>query len=452
MSDPASASDKPSLRDRIAFHISWICGAVLVFGCGMAAANYKLIPSDFFKIAESGYEKINEMKDPVQRYPYSYNVPRDRNRPRIFNKLAKSDDLNFITRVGPDGELWVDIMDMAGNVVHKWSIDWFTMWPNATHIPEKRKPKSRPGTEVHGAALLDNGNMVFNFDGLGLVCLNMKGDVVWRLPYFTHHSVVKSDDGNIWVCGCIDRDEANPRLPNWKPSFCEDTALVVSPDGKILHEWSIIDLLLKNGKEGLLYLRSPADKNTITTGDILHLNDVEPFPLHMKEGFFKHGDVMVSLRNINTVFVFNQSDGKIKFLSIGQVVRQHDPDFVDGNTISVFDNNNTNVDTSDVSKNKSKIVKISAPDQTLTTYYEGTKEQPFYTNVMGKHQWLANGNLLISEPCNGRAFEINPKKEIVWEYNNITAPGYVGFMEEVTRLDPSQAKMFQAAKKTSQKP
>ena len=61
----------------------------------------------------------------------------------------------------------------------------------------------------------------------------------------------------------------------------------------------------------------------------------------------------------------------------------------------------------------------------MKTYYEGTAAHPFYSGVMGKHQWLPNGNLLITESCNGRAFEIDRNGKIVLEYNNFTKQGYV---------------------------
>ena len=134
-----------------------------------------------------------------------------------------------------------------------------------------------------------------------------------------------------------------------------------------------------------------------TSCDLLHLNDVEPFPARLKEGFFKKGDVLVSLRNINTVFVFNRETEKIKFICTGLFIRQHDPDFIDGNTFSVFDNTRR----PEEYHPQSRIAIVSAPDKTVKTYYEGTPEHPFYTRIMGKHQWLPNGDLLITETCRG---------------------------------------------------
>ena len=191
---------------------------------------------------------------------------------------------------------------------------------------------------IHGAVLLENGNLVFNFEYLGLVCLDFQGNVVWRLPYMTHHSVTRADDGNLWVCGQIYRTTPKERIPNLELPFREDMLLEVTPEGKIEHEWSVIDLLWKNDKQGLLYLRNNNRRIPRNRGEAFHLNDVEPFPARLEGGLFQKGDVLVSLRNVSTVFVFNRNDEKIKFIRTGPFVRQHDPDFLDGNRISVFDN------------------------------------------------------------------------------------------------------------------
>ena len=61
---------------------------------------------------------------------------------------------------------------------------------------------------------------------------------------------------------------------------------------------------------------------------------------------------------------------------------------------------------------------------------------------MGKHQWLKNGNLLITEGSEGRAFEINKNGNIVWEYINLVEDGYIGIVEEVQRLPNNFTKEF----------
>ncbi|MCP4267040.1 MAG: hypothetical protein GY931_04645 [Maribacter sp.] len=369
-----------------------------------------------------------------QKTKYTERVP-------VYDKNAAYNGPTLITSVAKDNTLSVRIISMKGALIHEWNIDWFEIWPDATHIPDNDddRPKSQPGTHIHGVELLENGDLVFNFEHLGLVRLDVCGKVVWRLPYRTHHSIYKDEYNNLWVSGQKKHTRSLSDLPNYKPIFKEPTVLKVSEDGKILNEISILSLLKENNLQGLLFMSSKNNLNTVVSGDIFHLNDVEIFPSFKDEGVFKAGDIMVSLRNINTILIFSEKDQKIKYISIGEFVRQHDPDFIDGNTISVFDNNNI------APKNyghQSRIVIKSFKDNQSHVYYTGSKKNRFYTEIMGKHQWLSNGNMLISESMKGRAFEIDKNGNTVWEYVNIVDKGYIGILEEAKRLPNKYSKDF----------
>jgi hypothetical protein len=115
------------------------------------------------------------------------------------------------------------------------------------------------------------------------------------------------------------------------------------------------------------------------------------------------------------------------------VVRQHDPDFIDGNTISIFDNN---LVTSKPQGGQSRIVVLSATNDQMQVIYSGSSERPFYTRIMGKHQWLPNGNLLIVESMEGRAFEINSEGALVWEYLHLVDKGLLAALTEAELLPP----------------
>jgi hypothetical protein len=427
------------ITDHFAFHAFWLSAIFLVFACGMIVGRYQFFPSQVLSAAEKGYGRLTA-SDKVDQPVFLRRNARDASRATVFCTSQACEGLTFVTRMAAGGVMSVNVMDLDGKCLHEWAVDWFKLWPDATHVPDQLVPKAKPGTMIHGAVLLEeSGNLVFNFEYLGLLCLDFNGNVVWRLPYQTHHSITRADDGNLWVCGQKFRTTPLESLPNVNLPFREDMLLEVTPQGKIAHEWSIIDLLQKNDREGLIYLATVSPGSSELGGDIFHLNDVEPFPARLKEGFFKKGDILVSLRNINTVFVFNRENQKIKFTHTGSFVRQHDPDFVDGNTLSVFDNHP--VAPGD-GESHSRILLISATDQTVKTFYEGTPAHPFYTDIMGKHQWLPNGDLLLTEACYGRAIEISTKGEIVWEYNNYIEKGIVSAVEEATRLPPSYALLF----------
>lgn len=429
-----------SSEDRFAQRMFWLSAALLVFGYGAAVGKYQVFPYRVFALAMEGLQAVRTSSAVGDKLAWYYSEVREPRPPAIRNTGGAQPGLNLVTRFAADNQIAIDVMDLDGNTVHRWNADWFTVWPDATHLSEKRIPKSRPGGHAHGAVILDDGDLVFNYDHLGLVRLDRDGGVVWRLPYQTHHSVHLHDNGNLWVCGQRVRKNRNRQIPARELPHDEYTILEVTPGGEVVHEWSVQELLQKE-RPGLFYMGGP-DHHPLVRDDRLHLNDVEPFPSDMQEGFFKHGDVLVSMRNVNTVFVFNRDTNEIKFISTGSFVWQHDPDFIDGNTISVFDNNRKKAP--DARYRQSRIVVMNAEGR-ADVYYEGTAQAPFYTDIMGKHQWLDNGNVLITSSKEGRAFEINPDGETVWEYYNYVDDGVIGIVEEVQRLPAKHTPLFKGS-------
>ena len=63
----------------------------------------------------------------------------------------------------------------------------------------------------------------------------------------------------------------------------------------------------------------------------------------------------------------------------------------------------------------------------------------FATNFRGKHELLANGNILIAETDRGRAIEVTPAGEIIWSYVNGYDAENVGWIMQADRLDPAFA-------------
>jgi hypothetical protein len=421
--------------------------AVLVFIYGVVVGFFQIFPFQLFVTASEGCLEFctrYKVGSVGKTLPFYFNPIEKPYPPVIKNTGRAGDGLNLVCQICTDSVLLIKVMDMDGKTLNQWVIDWFKIWPDAKHVPDRRLPKSPPGTHIDAAILMENGDLVFTFAGHGLVRMDRDGEIVWRFARQTHHTIERSDDGNIWVCGQNEHAEPDPNFPNHVPPFAEEMILVVSPDGKLVREWSIPELLRKNGLTGLLYMSSQALMSTQVTGNVLHVNDVQPFrPSKMKEGFFKDGDVLVSCRNNNTVFCFNKNTDKIKFVTTAKFIRQHDPDFIDGNTFSVFDNHLTGPESTHP---QSRIVSISAPDNTMKVIYEGTPKHPFYSKACGKHQWLPNGNLLITESFGGRGFEVTPSGETIWQYVNYMDKknGIVGMVEEVQRIPPEIARFYRS--------
>jgi hypothetical protein len=409
--------------------------SILMFGYGAVAEHYRLFPVPMIGEAKAALLEWTER-------PWYLGDSRERQTVHVLAADRMAPGLTLINGMSFDGTTLLRVVDAQGRIVHGWRLSWSDLWPNPTHVGADDIP-SPP--VVHGVLLMPNGDVVLNFDGLGMVRVNACGEVVWRLPYRTHHSVNLDDQGYIWAPGVVWRRERVARFPNYEPPFSDYTIVQVSPDGRIVNELSILDLLMQNGLTGLSHMSTISERSTVVSGDTLHLNDVEIFPSSLAPGVFKSGDVMISLRNINTIIVFDPRTRRIEFMTVGQVLRQHDPDFVDGNTISVFDDNNLADWTDgkpDPAGHFSRIVTISATDNKIAVLYQGTNGHPFFTDILGNHQLLPNGNILITESLPGRVFEVDAGGRIVWEYFNIVKPGMVGLVPDAIRLAPQFSASF----------
>ena len=439
---------------RFSFYFSAIIICVVY---GMAAEKYRWFPSPLLHtMVDQARLAVGEFRRDTNTWYYV--DAKTRKQVPVYKADEVQPGLTMITGLGPARTLFIKVINFNGDVINQWDIDWHKIWPDATHLSADVIPRGKPGTHIHGSRLMDNGDIVFNFDYLGLVRLDTCGNTIFRLPYTTHHAVNVDDNGDIWTPLDVIQTELIPGYPHYLPPYHEATVARISPQGELLQTISLLKLLKDNGYDGLMNLATLIDlmPRVSGDGDVYHLNDVEVFPRSLPEGVFKHGDVMVSMRNINTVLVFDPKALKIRFVSTGRFIRQHDPDFIDGNHFSVYDNNSmvTLLPHPPLKKrspdNHSKIVIVSALDGSVTPYFKGHKDLPFYSRVMGKHQWLANGNLLIVEPMNGRSIELNPQGQPVWEYNNLIPQTEVaGIMQSTERLAPVFDESFFAKRRAA---
>lgn len=315
----------------------------------------------------------------------------------------------------------VRVLDRRGEVLHEWLFDAKTLWPGTRSDP--MAPADPFQEFAHGTFLFENGDVLINVEYHGLVRLDSKGAVVWKIDRRTHHAVHRDEDGNFWVpvlgfaedLGVV----VEKYLGLWPPVHVEG-ALRISPAGEILEEHDFIAALVASEHKSLLWTTGPGAPGR--RGDIVHLNDVEPLPKAIADQYplFGAGDLVVSLCFLNAVFVYDRQTRAIKWLASGPWVRQHDPDFVGDGWISVFDNR---WDESPAGQllGGSRLVAVQPHTGAQKVLYAGSttgdgRRRPFYTSLGGKAQRLANGGWLLTETTAGRVFEVDAEGRIRWEW------------------------------------
>ena len=235
-----------------------------------------------------------------------------------------------------DGQRFVaHLVGLDGRVVHSWRVSFREAW--GEHPDHVQFAAANSAIAWHGTHLYPDGSLLLNFEGQlfpfggGLVKLDKNSRVVWKLARNTHHAVTVAEDGTIWVPSLHYRPQGMPELPGFEPWFYEDTVLKLSPDGQVLDEISV--LLAMQSLPGLLSPRGDSYDPT-------HLNDIELVTPELAAAFpmLKPGELLLSLRNMNTLVVLDPRTRKIVWSMHGQFGQQHDPDFLRNGHIMLFDN------------------------------------------------------------------------------------------------------------------
>lgn len=272
-----------------------------------------------------------------------------------------------------------------------------------------REPRSVYGKFIHGVAVLKDGSIVFGFDdGVSLQRFDACGRRMWVLPGKYNHAV-SLVDGEQFV---------------WTLWDSKALVKVATADGTVVKRISMADIAAANPTIDILELRQEDfDKGNDNSPEVeaewaddpFHLNDVEPLPAAMAGAFegFQAGDLLVSSRSLNLIFVLDPQTLKVRWWHSGSWRRQHDPDWEPTGEITIFDNR--------MNRGYSRIVGIVPGSDEVRVVYDG-RANDFYSRIRGKHQTTAAGTLLITSPQQGRAFEVERDGHVVFEMFN-TRPG-----------------------------
>ncbi|MFM2356657.1 MAG: hypothetical protein RLZZ528_2393 [Pseudomonadota bacterium] len=309
------------------------------------------------------------------------------------------------------------LLDAQARELHVWPVNYGVI------AAEGEETDINP----HGMEVLPDGSLVVNFaEGSSATArLDACGHPMWTARGVYHHSFHRDDDGNLWTWFSPDHIASN----------LQSVVKLDVDSGAVLKSISMQDVV-KAWPDNARLLRLPQDfpfttmeKTRKTEIDTFHPNDVEPLLAGMAAEYpmFEAGDLLISLRNLDLVAVLDPETLRFRWVQYGPWRQQHDPDFIGGGLIDIYNNN--------PGHGRSNLVTID-PATNLTVERWTTDDSRFYSDGQGKQQRLPNGAHLVAVPAEGRAVEISPDGRKVFEYNNVAGGGVNAIVLNAAWLPP----------------
>ena len=386
--------------------------ALIAFIAGALVMLAKLPPSKLltnaYDAAGALYAKATEYSDPYKTDLWYDALTDDKG----VTTLLPDEVEEGYTLYSSSHEPSAFLVDMKGNVVHRWHVDPEKIWTGK----EATAGSLGPFVYMRKTYMYPNGDLLAVYEGsgdtpwgLGLVKLDRDSNVIWSyLDERAHHDVGIGADGTIYALTHEMRHDAVEGQGGLEPPLIEDFLVILSPDGKVEKRISLLETIAKSRFKWLL-----SGLNRRTAQDPLHTNSVREVgkeaAAHMSMA--REGDVILSIRNLKLVAVLDPETEKFVWGTLGPGVGQHSVEPLASGNVLLFDNNgNYNGPAG------SRVMEFDPETMEIVWQYEGTKDDPLKSVLRASVQRLGNGNTLITESQGGRLIEVTPEGKVVWQY------------------------------------
>ena len=178
------------------------------------------------------------------------------------------------------------LIDMDGNVVHEWRQD---LGPGGWHHAE----------------LLPSGEILVVVEDKSISKLAFDSSIIWQYSARAHHGLWVDKDGVNYV---LSRNVGI--RPDVHPSVetIADTIVILGPDGTVRDELPLLDIMEASKYAFLLpSIKTMKLERNTSRLDVLHTNQVEVFDgrLENQSPLYKRGNILVSMRHINSVAIID---------------------------------------------------------------------------------------------------------------------------------------------------
>jgi hypothetical protein len=290
------------------------------------------------------------------------------------------------------------LLDLKGEVLHTWSKPTTAVWSGANGARSAFWRRAR---------LLPNGDLLALCEDAGVVRLDKSSRVVWSFAGAVHDDLAVADDGAIWV---LVGKAGTP-----------DAVVKLSPEGK---EQQRIELAKCVG----------AQVSRLEGAELRAALRATAIAVAGAEGSgaaWRGGELIVTLPALDAIVALDPQKSEVRQLVRGACPGARAAVPLPSGALLVFDNG--------YQAEGSRVIELDPATGQAAWTLAGSAAEPLWSRELGACQRLANGNTLITESEGGRAFEVTPDKQIIWEFWNPSRSGdeaeLIAGLCEVSRLD-----------------
>jgi len=287
-----------------------------------------------------------------------------------------------------------ELLDNEGNKINSWRDKSFNFWQDFELLPDgtflvigKKKIK---GSNLKNRAILK---------------FSWQGKKINEIPIPAHHEIHYTP-GKPLITLLFDL-RVVLKINLFKP-IIDNKITSISESGEILESVSLYDLLEKSNEFEFQDVKWKKGKNRI---DLFHSNTVEWVNLNSDSPIYSKNNIIVTIRHQDTIAIINWEKKKVLWTwGQGKLSGPHDATMLKNGNILVFDNG--------LGRSWSRVIEINPISKKIVWEYRDKNKKNFYTLTRGTSQRLPNGNTLITESNKGKVFEVTPRGEKVWVFNN----------------------------------